>query len=89
MCASPHRLQPGSMARSCSASSVAKRARSPWYAIDQTSNDAIALAQLLDLVDHQDDWVVGLAVAEIEARGCTAPPCKPATDVAPAEMTMQ
>ena len=53
-------------------------------------NDKLALAILLDLIDSPDDWVVGLAVMEIEARGCRAPPCKPATDdVAPVEMTMQ
>jgi len=52
-------------------------------------NDKLAMAILLDLIDSPDAWTVGLAVAEIEARGCRAPPCKPATDhVAPVEATM-
>jgi hypothetical protein len=50
--------------------------------------DMIALAQLLDLMDSPDNWVAGLAVREIEARGLRAPPCKPADHVAPAEMRM-
>jgi hypothetical protein len=48
--------------------------------------DPLALAQLLDLLDSPDNWTVGLAVMEIEARGCRAPPCRPAIDhVVPVE----
>lgn len=50
---------------------------------------SLSLAILLDLIDSPDNWIAGLAVMEIERRGCRAPPCRPATDrVAPVEATM-
>lgn len=55
---------------------------------ERRNHDKLALAILLDLIDHPDNWTVGLAVIEIEARGYRAPPCKPATDHVAPVMTM-